>query len=171
MRSKSLRVSIVAVLAALMVLVIAASAGANNYTRGNDFDTSITNDSATPISAAYCPNGHVSISYQFGTRADPCNVTPIVNHYIGPHGGQWKGLKANPQGFVVRAAGHKTLYFYAYNPSVGKPFLEVNGHRYALVEGEVKEIPVDGSVVAFHRGGDVNGHKVILIQIKRIAAG
>lgn len=171
MRSKSLRMSFVAIVAALMAMVIAAPAGANNYTRGNDFDMSITNDSATPISAAYCPNGHVSIHYQFGTAADPCNVTPIVNHYINANGGRWNGLKANPMGFVVRAPGHKTLYFYAYNPSVGKPFLEVNGHRYALVEGELKVVPVDGALVAFHRHGDRDGHKVFIIQIKQMAKG
>jgi hypothetical protein len=171
MRSRSLRLSIVAVVVALMAIVIAAPAGANNYTRGNDFDLSVTNDSATAVTASVCLNGHVSFHYQFGTTHDPCLVTPIVHPYLEGHGGHWKGLKANPMGIIVRAPGHKTLYFYAYNPSVGKPFLEVNGHRYALVEGEVKVIPVDGSLVAFHRGGDRDGHKVILVQIKQIAKG
>jgi hypothetical protein len=171
MRSSKLRVSIVALVAALMAsMVIAAPLGANIVTRGNDFDMSITNDSSTYVSAAYCPNGHVSTHYQFGTAADPCNVTPIVNHHIAAHGGRWNGLKANPMGFVVRAPHHKTLYFYAYNPSIGKPFIEVNGHRYALVEGELKEVPVDGSIVAFHRHGDREGHKVFIIQIKKMAA-
>ncbi|MFL5844365.1 MAG: hypothetical protein ACJ762_06695 [Solirubrobacteraceae bacterium] len=31
------------------------------------------------MSAAFCPYGHVSIHYQFGTTHDPCNVTPFVH--------------------------------------------------------------------------------------------
>jgi hypothetical protein len=170
MRSRSLRVFIASLVVALMAAMVVGSAGANLYTRGNDFDLSIVNDSSTPVTAAFCPNGHVSMHYQFGTTHDPCNVTPYVRH-LSPRGERYDGYKANPIGIVVRAPGHRTLYFYAYNPSIGKPFMEVNGHRYALVEGEVKEIPVDGSIVAFHRGGDRDGHKVFLVQIKKVAVG
>jgi hypothetical protein len=168
MRNRSLSVFIASLVVALMATMVVGSAGANVYTRGNDFDMSVVNDSSTPVSAAFCPNGHVSIHYQFGTTHDPCNVTPYV-HHLGAHGARYNGYKANPIGIIVRAPGHKNLYFYAYNPSVGKPFIEVNGHRYALVEGEVKEVPVDGAIVAFHRGGDRDGYKVFLVQIKRMA--
>jgi len=169
MRSRKLRVSIVALVAALMAMMIATPTGATVYTRGVDIDMSVYNDSPTPVSAAFCPNGHVSIHYQFGTTHDPCNVTPYV-HHLGANGARYNGYRANPMGIIVRAPHHKTLYFYAYNPSVGKPFVEVNGHRYALVEGELKEVPVDGAIVAFHRHGDRDGHKVMIIQIKRMAA-
>lgn len=169
MHSRKLRVSIVSLVFALLAtMLIASPTSATVYTRGNDFDMSITNDSSTPITAAYCPNGHVSIHYQFGTTHDPCNVTPYVRH-IGANGDRYNGYRANPVGIVVRAPHHKTLYFYAYNPSVGKPFVEVNGHRYALVEGELKVVPVDGALVAFHRHGDREGHKVFIIQIKQMA--
>ncbi|MBS1895093.1 MAG: hypothetical protein JST59_27655 [Actinobacteria bacterium] len=163
--------SFVALVAALMAMVIAAPVGANPYTRGNDFELSIVNDSTTNVSAAACLNGHVSLHYQFGTTADPCDVTPLVQPHLWAGGTRWNNLTANPIGIIVRAPHHKTLYFYAYNPSIGKPFVEVNGHRYALVEGELKEVPVDGAIVAFHRHGDRDGHKVFLIQIKRMAAG
>jgi hypothetical protein len=165
-----LRVSIVALFAALMAMVIAAPTGATVWTRGVDIDMSVYNDSPTPVSAAFCPNGHVSLHYQFGTTHDPCDVTPYV-HHLGANGARYNHYRANPVGVIVRAPHHRTLYFYAYNPSVGKPFIEVNGHRYALVEGELKEVPVDGAIVAFHRHGDRDGYKIMIIQIKRMAAG
>jgi hypothetical protein len=170
MRSRMLRVSIVSVIAALMAaMVIAAPTSATIYTRGVDIDMSVYNDSPTSVSAAFCPNGHVSLHYQFGTTHDPCDVTTYV-HHLHAGGARYNGYRANPLGVIVRAPHHKTLYFYAYNPSVGKPFVEVNGHRYALVEGELKVVPVDGALVAFHRHGDRENHKVIIIQIKHMAA-
>jgi len=172
MRTRAFRVSIVSLVAALMAtMVIAAPVGANPYTRGNDFDLSIVNDSPTTVSARVCLNGHVSAGYQFGTTHDPCDVTPLVQPHLFGNGGRWNSLEANPIGIIVRAPHHKTLYFYAYNPSIGKPFIEVNGHRYALVEGELKVVPVDGALVAFHRHGDRDGHKVFLVQIKHMAVG
>jgi hypothetical protein len=168
MRRRPLRVSIVSLFVVLAAAMIATPVSATVYTRGVDIDMSVYNDSPTAITAAFCPNGHVSLHYQFGTTHDPCDVTPYV-HHLGPNGPRYNGYRANPMGIIVRAPHHKTLYFYAYNPSVGKPFVEVNGHRYALVEGELKEVPVDGSIVAFHRHGDRDGHKVFIIQIKRLA--
>jgi hypothetical protein len=72
-------------------------------------------------------------------------------------------------GIVVRATHHRTLYFYPYNPSVGKPFVEVNGHRYSMVEGELRVVHVAGTTVAFHRHGDRDNHKIMIIQIKHMA--
>lgn len=169
MRSRMLRASIVSLVAALMAMMIATPAGADpSYIRGVDIDMSVYNDSPTPISAAFCPNGHVSIHYQFGTAQDPCNVTPYV-HHLGANGARYNGYRANPMGIVVRATHHRTLYFYAFNPSVGKPFVEVNGHKYTMVEGELRVVHVAGATVAFHRHGDRDRHKIMIIQIKHMA--
>ena len=167
MLSRTLKLSTAALAAAVMATVMAAPAGAN-YTKGVDVDLSIVNHSPHAISAAFCPRGHVSISYQFGTREDPCNVTPYIHHLSA--GDRYGGYKANPIGIVVRGHNRKTLYFYVRNPSLGKPFFEVNGHKYTMVEGELRHIHVAGANIELHRQGDRDKHKIMIIVIKHMAA-
>src|SRR4051812_31400247 len=82
---------------------VAASAPANaNVTEGNNVYLSVWNHSSTDVSAAYCPKGHVSIHYKFGTNPNPCSVTPFI-HFMHAHGGRFDDYHANPVGVVVTA--------------------------------------------------------------------
>jgi hypothetical protein len=165
-RTTQVLTALVAALLATMVLT--APAGAN-YTEGNDIDLRVVNNSSTGITAAYCPRGHVSTHYIFGTTHDPCNVTPFVTHISG-HGDRYQSYKAPKLGVILRAAHHQTQYFYLRNPSVGLPYMVVNGHTYRLVQGELKTVHVAGGTVRLHREGDRHGLKIMTIELIKMGA-
>ena len=183
--SRYLRLRTAMVGAALLAAALAAmtvSEPANALVYANDISIRVVNNSQTPISAAFCPNGHVSWDYRLGIRkGDPCNVTPFVTTIAGNGGrypvGPWPNnphpYTANPLGVVVRGNG-KTLYFYASNPQIGLPFFEANGAKVELVQGELQTRHPDGATVRFHREGDIKGglnaptNKVMTIEIIRM---
>ncbi|MCW3039314.1 MAG: hypothetical protein JWM31_1219 [Solirubrobacterales bacterium] len=89
-------------------------------------------------------------------------------HTLHAHGGRWNDYTANPMGVIVRAANHHTFYFYLFNPSAGRPYVIVNGHKLTMVEGQETHMAVSGGLVAFHRRGDSGGHKQMMIEILRM---
>src|SRR4051795_3150089 len=160
------------VFAALFVaglISVAASAPANaNVTEGNNVYLSVWNHSSTDVSAAYCPKGHVSIHYKFGTNPNPCSVTPFIQ-FMHAHGGRFDDYHANPVGVVVTAPStNKSFYFYVRNPSIGLPFVEANGHVLTMVQGQETHMVVAGGLIAFHRRGDYYGDKEMIIEILRM---
>ena len=155
--------ALIALSAALLLGTAVASPVRANLTEGNEINISVWNNSSHSMTAAFCPRGHVSISYKFGTRSDPCNITPYIHHF-GRTPAQYTYGEVNPVGVVVRGNG-KVLYFYARNPSIGRPFFEVNGQKITFVEGELKTVHVAGAVVKLHRRGDVHGVKQMIIEI------
>jgi hypothetical protein len=154
-------------MAGLMSIALSASANAN-VTEGNPIDLSVWNHSSEGVLAGYCPKGHVSIHYKFGTHHNPCNVTSEI-HQLHAHGGKFSGGGANPAGVVVTSnTTHKSFYFYVRNPSVGLPFVEANGHHLTMVEGQETHMVVASGLIAFHRRGDIGGRKQIIIEILRM---
>lgn len=148
--------------AALVLMAVSAPVNAVKLDRGVKIAIRMVNNSKTRISAAYCPLGHVSIQYKFGTRHDPCNQVTYTHRLNG--GGDRYTYTANPVGIVV-TGNHKTLYFYARNPAIGKPFFEINGQKVSMVEGELATRHAVGATVRFHREGDRDGHKQMTIEI------
>jgi hypothetical protein len=167
MLSRSLKTSAALLVAGLISVALCAPANAN-VTEGNQVNLSVWNNSAVNVSAAYCPKGHVSIHYKFGTNPNPCSVTPFV-HWMHARGGRYDDYHANPVGVVVTAPStNKSFYFYVRNPSVGLPFIEANGHHLTMVEGQETHMVVAGGLIAFHRRGDYYGEKEFIIEILRM---
>jgi hypothetical protein len=163
----TLKVFAALLVAGLISAAVSASANAN-VTEGNNVYLSVWNHSSTGVSAAYCPKGHVSIHYKFGTNPNPCSVTPFV-HWMHAHGGRFDDYHANPVGVVVTAPStNRSFYFYVRNPSVGLPFVEANGHHLTMVEGQETHMVVAGGLIAFHRRGDIGGRKQFIIEILRM---
>ena len=166
---------LVAVSAAALVALAMMSGSANAVVYAKKISIRIVdNTPRRAMSAAFCPTGHVSIHYEFGTRADPCNVTPFTVPHIDANGGRypegaWPSATyaANPLGVVVRMKDGPLLYFYAKNPTLGEPFFEASvgpgdcsvkfpcrHTKYHLSEGELKTVRVGATYVRFHREGD-----------------
>jgi hypothetical protein len=124
------------------------------------------NNSSHGVTASVCPLESVSVQYYFGSRRDPCTSSPKIvpfTHHLG--GGGWRfTYTSNPFGETI-SNSHKTLYFYANNPSVGLPFIEVNGDKVRMVQGELVTRHVSGATVRLHREGDRDGHKQMTIEI------
>ncbi len=59
----------------------------------------------------------------------------------------------------------RTLYFWVRNPTIGKPFFEINGQQVKMVEGELQTRHVGVYGVRFHREGDSNAYKEMTIEI------
>jgi hypothetical protein len=154
---------VVALLAtSAMAVAIPATANAN-LTEGVEINMRTVNNGGVGVTAHYCPRGHVSISYKFGTRHDPCNrVTEI--HHVHRNGGRFT-YSSNPFGEIIRAEGYHPLYFYARNPSVGRPFIEVNGTTYRMVEGQLTTVHVAGATIRLHREGDRDSLKQMTIEV------
>ncbi|MCW2992493.1 MAG: hypothetical protein JWM73_3087 [Solirubrobacterales bacterium] len=164
---KSLKVAVALLVAGLFAGAASAPVNAN-VTEGNPIDLSIWNNSSEGVRLGYCPRGHVSIHYKFGTHHNPCNVTSEI-HQLHARGGKFKGGGANPAGAVATSnTTHKSFFFYVRNPSVGRPFIEANGHHLTMVEGQETHMVVAGGLIAFHRRGDVGGRKQFIIEILRM---
>jgi hypothetical protein len=164
---KSLKVAIALLVAGLFSMAATATANAN-YTEGNEINLSVWNHSSHSVLAGYCPNGHTSIHYKFGTHHNPCSVTSEI-HRLHAHGGRFDNFEANPIGVVVTSnTNGKSFFFYLRNPSVGLPFVEANGHHLTMVEGQETHMVVAGGLIAFHRRGDVHGVKQFIIEILRM---
>src|SRR4051794_35247291 len=162
-RRKTLKVSAALLVAGLMSVALSAPAN-GNVTEGVDINLTVKNSSSTAVSAGYCPRGHVSIHYKFNTHHNPCSVYSFV-HPMHANGGHWNDYKSNPFGVVVTAPNHHTFYFYLRNPSIGRPFIEANGNKLTMVEGQETHMALAGGTVAFHRRGDSNGNKQMIIDI------
>jgi hypothetical protein len=159
------------VVALTAVAMFAQATPANaSYINGVDIELKTDNNSATAVSASFCPRGHVNINYQSGLVADPCNVITEV-HHIAANGGWYGPFTANPIGVVVRAPHHRTLYLYTRNPFIGAVFFEVNGHKVTMVEGQVTRVATaGGGIVELQRPGDRNGHKIMVINIIKMGS-
>ena len=160
--SRSLKV-LAAVVATTLVSVVVPASVTANWTEGKNVSLRVVNNTSNhTISAAYCPRGHVSTSYKFGSREDPCNRI-TETHHIGRNGGRFT-YTSNPFGVIIRGNG-KTLYFYIRNPSVGKPFIEFNGDKVSLVEGEIQTRHHGGTTIRLHREGDHSDLKHMTIEV------
>lgn len=162
-----LRTTAVAALVAAGLVLAAMSAPANALTHARDISTGIRNSSQVPIKVQICPNGHVSIHYQFGTQANPCST--VTETYTVLPGDRHIVFNTNPLGIIISAKG-KTLYFYAKNPIIGLPFFEANGSKVALDAPETRERTVDGVHVRFRRWVDEprHGETVKLMSLEMV---
>jgi hypothetical protein len=149
-----------ALIAAALMLALPASAGA---TTGVDIAMRTVNNSSATISLGYCP---VITSYNFTADPNPCGRLHY-QRYLSAHGDRYT-FTANPFGGIIKQAHHHTLYFYARNPSVGRPFFEVNGHSYSMYAGQIRTVHVAGATVELHREGDRDGHKQMTINLIRM---
>lgn len=139
--SKYLRLrtaTVVAALAAVPVVALAVAGSANALVGTNDITIRVIDVSHEhSISAAFCPNGHVSTLYEAGFRSDPCAYTPFTVPYIAANGGRypegpWPSATytANPLGVTVRFRLHGTngeplqpYQIYDISPITGLPYL------------------------------------------------
>lgn len=138
--------------AALSAFVVAP--GQASLSEGSRIHIRMVNNSKTYITAEYCPKGHVSIHYKFGTHHNPCSVITETRHLYGS--GDRNTYTSNPVGIIIKG-NHKTLYLYARNPSVGRPFFELNGQHVTLYEGQLETRHALGATIRFHREGDISG--------------
>jgi hypothetical protein len=177
-----LRTSAVAALVAAG-LVLTAMSGSASASRcpnvvicAKSISIGVRNSSKMPIQVEWCPNGHVSSAYQFGTNYDPCSV--VTETYNVEPGGRHIFANANPAGLIIQpayptgknsiGAREKILYFYVSNPYVGLPFFRAQGEKISLSAGEERFHKTDTVDVAFKRfhDEDRNGESVKLMRIE-----
>ncbi|MEO9120537.1 MAG: hypothetical protein ABI355_15770 [Solirubrobacteraceae bacterium] len=149
-------------MATLVSVAVPASVNANYLTLGVKIAMRTVNNSPHGITASSCPTGYIDTDYKFGTHNSLCKYF-LDHHHLSGGGGRFT-YTSNPFGETIRYK-HKTLYFYARNPSVGLPFIEVNGDKVSMVEGELVTRHVSGATVRLHREGDREGHKQMTIEI------
>lgn len=157
--------TLVALLVAAFVMTVPASVGAVPY--ANDILLRVVNSSDTAVTMSYCPGGHVSMAYKVGSRTDPCDrVTETAR--LEPNGGvRQSGAGVNPFGVIMRVKGI-TVYMYASNPAIGKPFFEVDGQKVSMVEGQLTTVHSKGTTIRLHRRGDSDSKKIMIIEIMSI---
>ncbi len=157
-----------------------ASVNANVLIDGVKIAMRTVNNSSHSVTASYCPIGHVTPTNRynrFNTNFPyPCNFVlpqPAIAH-VGQHpvaythhlagGGGRFTYASNPFGETI-SNSHKTLAFYAHNPTIGLPYIEFNGEKVHMVQGELVTRHAIGATVRFHREGDRDGHKQMTIEI------
>lgn len=167
--SRKIRSAFAATIVALLACLAIGPAPAGAISaHGNKVDLRVVNNSPVDVTANYCPGGHVNTAYNFNLTHDPCNLITFSTH-LDPNGGRFQSFKANPLGVIIRRQHYYTQYFFVRNPSIGKPYIVVNGHSYALVQGELKTVPLAGGAsVRLHREGDRNGHKIMTIELIKL---
>lgn len=157
--------ALVALLVAAFAATVPASVGAVPY--ANDILLRVVNNSDTPVSMSYCPGGHVSMAYKVGTRTDPCDRVTETSTLEGNGGVRQSKAGVNPFGVIMRVKG-RTVYMYASNPPIGKPFFEIDGEKVPMVAGQLTTKHAKGTTVRFHREGDRDSKKIMTIEITGI---
>ncbi len=156
---------LIALLAATFAATVPESVKAVPY--ANDILLRVVNNSDTAVTMSYCPGGHVSMAYKMGSRHDPCDRVTETS-VLDAHGGvRQSKAGVNPFGVIMRVK-KLTVYLYASNPPIGKPFFEIDRKKVTMVEGELATRSVSGATIRFHREGDQGGNKIMTIEIMSI---